>query len=37
MTEKRRYTQKEADQICSEFYGYLKANKVVYVVPAMPQ
>jgi len=35
MTEKRRYTQEEADQICSEFHGYLAADKVKLVVPPM--
>ena len=35
MSEKRRYTQDEADKICSEFHGYLTADKVKLVVPAM--
>ena len=35
MTEKRQYTQEEADKICSEFYEYLAADKVKLVVPAM--
>ena len=37
MTEKRRYTQEEADQICSEFHGYLSADRVKLVVPAMQE
>ena len=35
MTEKRRYTQDEADQIVTEFHGYLTADKVKLVVPPM--
>lgn len=35
MNEKRHYTQEEADKICSEFHGYLTADKVKLVVPAM--
>lgn len=37
MAEKRRYTQEEADQICSEFHGYLTADKVRLVVPALQE
>jgi len=37
MVEKRRYTQKEADRICSEFHGYLSADKVRLVVPALQE
>lgn len=35
MTDKRRYTQEQADQICSEFHGYLTADKIKLVVPPM--
>jgi len=35
MCEKRRYTQEEADLICSEFYENLTADKVKLVVPPM--
>jgi predicted small metal-binding protein len=37
MVEKRRYTQEEADVICSEFHGYLSADKIRLVVPAMQE
>jgi hypothetical protein len=32
---KRRYTQKEADDICERFYQLLSADKIVLVVPGM--
>jgi|HubBroStandDraft_1064217.scaffolds.fasta_scaffold296190_2 hypothetical protein len=35
MTEKRRYTQEEADRSCSEFYELLSADKIKLVVPPM--